>query len=62
MTLVELATLVKAVRGLQSKFFRTHDRAVLVESKRLEAQLDRAVEDIVNPSLFGVETEASNGS
>jgi len=54
--LIELASLVKTMRQLQTEFFRTgktasaYERATLVErAKKLEAEVDKAVEKVLNP-------------
>ena len=52
----ELASLVKTMRQVQAEFFRTgktasaYERVTLVErAKKLEAEVDKAVEKVLNP-------------
>jgi len=54
--LIELASLVKTMRQIQTEFFRTsktastYERATLVErARKLEAEVDKAVEKVLNP-------------
>lgn len=44
MTLQELAELVGKMRDAQRGFFRTRDPDVLAESKRLEREVDKALD------------------
>lgn len=43
----ELAQLVQAMRNSQKRYFKTRDRDVLIESKRLEAQVDKYAAEIL---------------
>ena len=55
----ELATLVRAMRASQRRYFRHRTHDDLEESKRLEREVDRAVEAVlsapVQASLFSDE-------
>ena len=44
----DLARLVRAMRSMQKRYFRDRTRGELQESKRLEAEVDRAVEAILS--------------
>lgn len=53
----ELAELVKKMRAAQKEYFRAKWDSIeknrwLEESKRLEKEVDAAVEDILKPKLF----------
>lgn len=49
-----LAMKVKQMRDKQREYFRTRDKAVMRESKDLEAQVDHQVDEILDdkPRLF----------
>lgn len=49
-----LAMKVKQMRDKQREYFRTRDKAVMRESKDLEARVDRQVDEILDdkPRLF----------
>jgi phosphate uptake regulator len=52
-TAVELARLVAEMRRVQKAYFRTRTRGALEDSKRLERDVDRAVEGVLRqPTLF----------
>ena len=65
----EFIKLVKTMRAAQKVYFRTRDRADLIDSRRLEAEVDRAIKTLQaseksqppwdpeekQPSLFGGE-------
>jgi phosphate uptake regulator len=54
MTAAELATLVADMRRLQKEYFRTRSATALEQSKQLERQVDKAVDQMLRqPSLFG---------
>lgn len=52
MTLEELARLVSEVRRLQKLYFATKSNEVLKASIVKERELDNAIENIINPTLF----------
>jgi phosphate uptake regulator len=53
MTAVELARLVAEMRRVQRHYFRTRNQDELEASKRLERDVDRAVEEVLRqPTLF----------
>lgn len=53
MTYSELLTLIKRLRTAQKTFFRTRDYKALEESKKLEKQIDKLIEEEeTGPSLF----------
>lgn len=43
--MTDFETLVRNMRAAQKKFFRTRDRNVLEESKRLERDVDKYLEE-----------------
>lgn len=43
---------VKTMREMQKEYFRTRGQGFLQESKRLEKEIDNAIEIIVKPQLF----------
>lgn len=45
-TFGEFVDLVKRMRMAQKQYFKTRSKDVLVESKRLEALVDKAVENL----------------
>jgi hypothetical protein len=58
MTRNELARLVLNMRKAQKAYFKSRSSVVLEESKRLERQVDLAVEECLShPTLFGDEDE-----
>lgn len=52
MTIEELARLVEEVRRLQKLYFSTRSESVLKASIVKERELDTAIENILNPTLF----------
>ena len=57
MTSDEIIKLAKETRDAQKAYFKTRDRGDLERSKRLERQLDKAIEEHLTPNpqidLFG---------
>ena len=54
----ELARLALEMRRAQKEYFRTRSTGALEESKRLERQLDHAVDEILQqPTLFDLHPE-----
>lgn len=47
MTPKEFMALVEKMRNLQKSYFKTRDKIVLVECKRVESQVDEAIKEIV---------------
>ena len=55
MTAYELARLAKDVRRAQRLYFRTRTADALAESKRLERELDRVLDEFIDqPGLPGL--------
>lgn len=52
MTTVQLAEKVKAVRDAQKLYFETRDRQHLAKSRRLEGELDAAVDVVLGEAAF----------
>lgn len=48
----EFVDLVAGLRQAQRKYFKTRSYSDLAEAKKLEKQVDDALEDINNPKLF----------
>lgn len=48
MNIEEFAKLVKEMRDAQKTYFKTRDSKVLSESKRLEKEVDKAVDLLLN--------------
>ena len=48
MNIEEFAKLVKKMRDAQKMYFKTRDSKVLSESKRLEKEVDKAVDLLLN--------------
>lgn len=48
MNIEEFAKLVKEMRDNQKMYFKTRDSRVLSESKRLEKEVDKALDSILN--------------
>ena len=51
MTADEIIKLTKEMRDAQKSWFLCHNRADLDKSKRLERQLDREIENYLNPNM-----------
>jgi hypothetical protein len=49
----EFVDLVRRMRDAQRRYFKTRDRGDLDTSRQLEREVDRAVEAIQQPGLFG---------
>lgn len=52
MTLHDFAQLVKRMRDKQKEYFKKRQPSLIEESKRLEKEVDKAVQEIVDPGLF----------
>ena len=50
--LKEFVLLVQEMRSAQKEYFATRDRDVLNQSKTLERQVDKALDDMAAPGLF----------
>lgn len=53
MSILGLARLVKEMREAQRAYFKSPQRETLVRSKGLEARVDAAVKEVLEPGLFG---------
>lgn len=51
MTADEIIKLAKEMRDAQKSWFLCHNRADLDKSKRLERQLDKEIENYINPNM-----------
>ena len=51
MTADEIIKLAKEMRDAQKSWFLCHNHADLDKSKRLERQLDREIENYLNPNM-----------
>lgn len=52
MTLEQFKSLVAQMRAAQKEYFRTRDRNVLQQSKILEKQVDDALKEDIQQTLF----------
>lgn len=52
MEFIEFVDLVAKMRQSQKDYFKTRGYSQLTESKRLEKEVDAAIEDIRAPKLF----------
>lgn len=55
--LLEFASLVARMREAQKKYFRCRQQSVLLDAKKLEAEVDKFLRDLSSPpSLPGMES------